>query len=137
MSQQNEIDKLRCELKVQKRITQAAIDSNARWEDVTDCLIWDRSEEEYEGPITAAQESKVIAKYPHFTADIKEWVKQWNSTPRLTDEMLAAIEVDESEIEMTVMRTMQMLNFYTKLRKIEAERDAALAELARLRDNRV
>lgn len=126
-------ERLERELAVQKRITQAAINSNAHWDDVSQFLVWDRPADQYDGPISEAHMASALATYPQFADDIRDFVRRWNAEPRLTDEILDAVEIKPEDLERGTRRTVQILDFYRKLRKVEDERDALKRELAELR----
>lgn len=126
------VEELERELAIQKRITQAAINSNAHWDDVSEFLVWERPQDQYEESISAEHTASALATFPQFADDIRSFVENWNKAPRFTDAMLAEIEftpADEVRAEATGRMAVRMMNFYTKLRKIETELAAANAKL--------
>lgn len=105
------------------------------WDDISNELIWEVYD--VNGPeiqrITQERLEEFCKRFPHFEADLRSFVEDWNKEPMLTQEMLAAIEcteVSQEEIDKSWRSAKRMLDFYRKLRAAEAERDKAQTELA-------
>ena len=90
------IDSLRQQLRVANRIKQAAIDCTKSWDNVQDELVWERQDlDAHEIPAEHVQ--TMIARYPHYAADITDFATRWNADKPLTDAELADMEIDEEE----------------------------------------
>jgi len=131
------LEQVERELTIQKRITEAAINSNAHWDDVSEALVWERVDYQEDGPISAEHMASVLARFPQFADDIRNFVSNWNQEPRITEEMLAAIEftpTDEAKAEAFGRQAVRILNFYAKLRKTETELTLATAKIEELKE---
>lgn len=123
------IDSLRQQLRVANRIKQAAIDCTKSWDNVQDELVWERQDlDAHEIPAEHVQ--TMIARYPHYAADITDFATRWNADKPLTDAELADMEIDEEAVKRSTASCLMMLKWSTRIRKAEQTRDELAAALA-------
>ena len=98
------------------------------WEEISDELIW--GDYDVNGPdiqkIDPDRLEAFCKRFPHFEGQLRSFVDDWNREPMITQEMLAAIEhteVSQEEIDKSWRSAKRILDFYTKLRSVEKERD--------------
>lgn len=121
-----QVMQLRRELSIQKRLTQAAIDTQAHWDDVSEFLVWGRADDEHEKPVTPEHAQTALARFPQYAKEIERFVKEWNKAPQITDEVLAALDTPSADrVDDFTRRAQSMLKYYTKLRCAEEALAAA------------
>ena len=98
------------------------------WGEISDELIW--GDYDVNGPdiqkIDPDRLEAFCKRFPHFEGQLRSFVDDWNREPMITQEMLAAIEhteVSQEEIDKSWRSAKRILDFYTKLRSVEKERD--------------
>ena len=105
------------------------------WEEISDALIWeayDVNGPEHQG-ISAERLEEFCKRFPHFEVRLRSFTDDWNKDPMITQEMLAAIEhteISQAEIDKSWRQAKRILDFYRKLREVEAQRDKAQAALS-------
>ena len=118
------MDTLRQKLRVAERIKQAAIDCTKSWDNILDELVWERPDiDAHEIPADYLQ--TMIARYPHHAEALADFATRWNSDKPISDEELADMEIDEESVKRSTASCLMMLKWSTRIRKAEAERDAA------------
>ena len=98
------------------------------WEEISDELIW--GDYDMNGPdiqkISPDRLEVFCKRFPHFEEQLRSFADDWNREPMITQEMLAAIEhteVSQEEIDKSWRSAKRILDFYTKLRSVEKQRD--------------
>lgn len=109
-------------------------DSVATWDEIVDELVCEKPGDpnDADQAIDASRVEWFCSRFPHFEKDIRGFVHAWNADPKITDEMLTAIEISPEEVSRTVAGAMRIIKFYQKLRSVEEERDALQAKLAEM-----
>lgn len=119
---------------VAKAVYETVQDHAATWEDASDELMWGSFD--VNGPdhqkVSDSHLAECCARFPQWEDDLRDFAKRWNEEPSLTDEELAAIEVDVSEeqIQRGTREMMRLMRFFKKLRDVEKERDGLKAKLS-------
>lgn len=104
------IDSLRQKLRIAERVKQAAIDCTKSLDTVLDELVWERQDlDAHEIPAEHLQ--TMIARYPHYADDLRDFTNRWNADKPLTDEELEDMEVDEEEVKRSTASCMRMIKW--------------------------
>lgn len=95
------------------------------WDEISDELIWD--EYDPNGPehqtIPKERLEAFCKRFPHFEQRLREFVGHWNVDDPITPEMLEAVCIPPEQIERGMRFMHRTINFYTKLRDVEKQRD--------------
>lgn len=134
------IEKLRQQLSIANRIKQAAIDCPKSWGEILDELIWDRQmPDDGQGnpvPIDGARLFEFIARFPHYTRELQDYVERWNRgfERSLTPAEREALDLSpgDAQTAAALMRTLKWAQRIEAAETQSAVRAAALTEVAKV-----
>lgn len=117
---------------IAKAVYETVQDHAATWDDASDALIWDDPDADLQQKnrtVTSSWLDQVCVRFPQWAADLRSFAVRWNENDDPTEEELAAVEVSDEQVERGTRRAMQIMRFYDKLRKVEADNAALRARL--------